>query len=266
MNRIASTDAELAYEVVGQGPPVVLLHPFPAHHEFWLPAAQPLSTHYRLILPDLRGHGESSVGEGPATMEKHATDVLRICEREGIGRAAFAGVSIGGYTMFEFWRRYRERVAVLALCNTRPQAETPESRAARLRVAADVLERGTEPFIETMLPKVLGKTTLGSRPDIVEAVQRMMRKMSPQAVNLVQKGMAERSDSIETLETINVPTLIIAGEEDVASPVADAELMRQNIPGAQLRVIPRTGHYAVFEQPQAVGSLLRQFLDDRYHL
>jgi pimeloyl-ACP methyl ester carboxylesterase len=261
MNRILSGDAELAYEVVGRGPPAVLLHPFPAHHELWLPAAQPLLTRYQLILPDLRGHGESSVGEGPATMEKHANDVLRICENEGVGRVPFAGVSIGGYILFEFWRRYRDRVSALALCNTRPQGETWEGRAARLKSAADVLEHGTEPFIETMLARVFGKSTLNNRPDLVDVARRMMQKMTPIAVNLVQKGMAERPDSVATLKTMNVPTLIIGGEEDVASPLADAEVMRKNIPGAELKVIPRAGHYAIFEQSHAAGSLLRQFLD-----
>jgi pimeloyl-ACP methyl ester carboxylesterase len=265
MNRILSGDAELAYEVVGRGPAAVLLHPFPAHHELWLPAAQPLLTRYRLILPDLRGHGESSVGEGPATMEKHANDVLRICEIEGVGRAAFAGVSIGGYILFEFWRRYRDRVSALALCNTRPQEETWEGRAARLKSAADVLERGTEPFIETMLAKVFGKSTFNNRPDLVDRARRMMQKMTPTSVNLVQRGMAERPDSVATLKTMNVPTLIIGGDEDLASPLADAEVMRRNIPGSELKVIPRAGHYAIFEQPHAVGSLLRQFLDGVSH-
>jgi pimeloyl-ACP methyl ester carboxylesterase len=264
MNRIRSADAELAYEVIGDGAPVVLLHPFPAHHELWLPAAQALSPRYRLILPDLRGHGDSSVGDGPATMEKHAQDVLRICDHEQVRRAAFAGVSIGGYTMFEFWRRHRERVAALALCNTRPQPETVDSRVARLQAAADVLERGTEPFIESMVPKLFGRTTLATRPDLIDAAKRMMRRMSPEATSLVQKGMAERPDSVPTLKTIDVPTLILGGDEDVATPLADAELMRQNIPGAELKVIARAGHYAVFEQPLAAGAVLRQFLDSSY--
>jgi pimeloyl-ACP methyl ester carboxylesterase len=194
-------------------------------------------------------------------MEKHANDILRICEIESVGRAAFAGVSVGGYILFEFWRRYRDRVSALALCNTRPQEETWEGRAARLKSAADVLERGTEPFIETMLAKVFGKSTLNNRPDLVNVARRMMQKMTPTAVNLVQRGMAERPDSVATLKSMNVPTLIIGGDEDLASPLADAEVMRRNIPGSELKVIPRAGHYAIFEQPHAVGSLLRQFLD-----
>jgi pimeloyl-ACP methyl ester carboxylesterase len=264
MPRITSGDAQLSYQLIGQGAPVVLLHPFPVHHEFWLPAAEALSSRYRLILPDLRGHGDSTAGDGPATMEKHAGDIVRICDQEEIGRAAFVGVSIGGYTMFEFWRRYRERVAALALCNTRPQAETPESRAARLKTAADVLQHGTEPFIESMVPKLFGRTTLANRPDLVDAAKRMMRKMSPNGVNLVQKGMADRPDSVPTLKTINIPTLILGADEDVASPLADAELMRQNVPNAELKVIAQAGHYAIFEQPHAAGAVLRQFLDNFY--
>src|SRR5436853_5441521 len=131
MKRIASDDAEVVYKVVGDGPPVVLLHPFPAHHELWLPAAEALASRYRLILPDLRGHGDSEVGEGPASMAKHAADVARICDHAGVGRAVFAGVSIGGYILFECWRSYGSRIAALLLSDTRAQADTEESRANR---------------------------------------------------------------------------------------------------------------------------------------
>src|SRR5947209_6260318 len=117
--RIRSDDAELEYHALGKGPTVVLLHPFPAHHGIWLPVAERLSARYRCILPDLRGHGRSEPGVGAATMERHAADVERICREENIGRAVFAGSSIGGYILFEYWRRHRERLAGLVLANTR---------------------------------------------------------------------------------------------------------------------------------------------------
>src|SRR5207244_3367534 len=98
-----SGDAQLAYEVRGDGPPVVLLHPFPLHHEFWNGAAQQLSSRYRLILPDLRAHGDSELGNGAATMQKLADDLARLLRDERISRAFFVGVSIGGYLLFEFW-------------------------------------------------------------------------------------------------------------------------------------------------------------------
>lgn len=261
MNRIASDDAEVAYVKSGAGPPVILLHAFPAHHAMWEPAAQVLASRYSVILPDLRGHGDSGVGEGPATMAKHAADIARVCDQENVGRAVFAGVSIGGYILFEFWRRFRGRVAGVALCDTRAQADSPESRANRLQVAADVLERGVEPFLDGLLPRLIGQTTQQTRPDRVAEARAMATKMSPEDISLVQRGMAERPDSVETLRTINVPTLVLVGEEDVVTPVADADFMRQAISGAQMKVIPRAGHFAVWEQPEEAGRLLRQFID-----
>jgi pimeloyl-ACP methyl ester carboxylesterase len=262
MERLRSDDAEIVYEIQGNGSPVVLLHPFPCHREFWNPIAPALNSRYRLIIPDLRGHGDSEIGEGPALMEKHARDVARVLDAAGASKAAFIVCSIGGYILFEFWRRFRERVTALVLCDTRPQPDTPEARSNRLKAAADVLEGGTEPFIESMIPKLMGRTTVGTRPDLVDGARRMMRKMSPQDISLVQRGMAERPDSVGDLKTINVPTLIVMGEEDVLSTVADGELMRQSIAGSQLKVVPKAGHYAPWEQPELVGKILRQFLDD----
>jgi pimeloyl-ACP methyl ester carboxylesterase len=261
MITIQSDDAQTSYEILGDGPPVVLLHPFPANHELWLPAAQQLVTRYRVILPDLRGHGESGVGEGPATMAKHVADITRILDDAKVGRAAFAGVSIGGYVLFEFWRRNRERVSSLVLIDTKASPDTPEGRAGRLQSAADVVERGVEPFIESMLAKLLGETTRHSRPDLVEAARKMMLKMSPEDISLVLKGMAERPDSTPTLKTITVPTLILVGDEDTLTPVADAELMKQNISGSQMKIIRRAGHYAVWEKSEETGKVLRQFMD-----
>ena len=256
-----SDDAEIVYEIVGEGPPVVLLHPFPVHHEFWNPIVPMLSARYRLILPDLRGHGDSEIGEGPAWMEKHARDLGRVLDETGVGKATFVGVSIGGYILFEFWRRFRSRVNAMMICDSRPQADTAEARANRLKSASDVIELGASPFIESMIPKLMGRTTLSTRPDLVDGARRMMSKMSPEDINLVQRGMAGRPDSVADLKTIKVPTMIVIGDEDILSTPADGELMRQHIPGSQLKIIPKAGHYAPWEQSEAVGLVLRQFLD-----
>lgn len=260
-HRIKSGDAEIVYWTLGDGPPVLLLHPFPVHHEFWLPVAEALATRYRIILTDLRGHGESDVGEGPATVEKHAADIAHVLDDAQLGRLPLVGVSIGGYAIFEFWREHRGRVAALGLCNTKAPADGPEARAGRLQAANDVLERGTEAFFESMIAKVMAKTTREMRPDLVDGALRMMRKMSAEDVAQVQRGMAARPDSVETLKSINVPTLLITGDEDLLTGVNEAELMRQHISGSQLRVIPKAGHYSPWEQPEQVSKLLRQFLD-----
>src|SRR6202140_397759 len=126
-HRVKSGDTEIVYRTLGEGPAVILLHPFPVNHEFWLPVAEALASRYRIVLPDLRGHGDSRVGDGSATMEKHAADIARVMDDAEIGRAPLIGVSIGGYALFAFWRRHRGRVAALGLCNTKAPADSAEA-------------------------------------------------------------------------------------------------------------------------------------------
>src|SRR5438270_1462203 len=258
---VSSDGTEIFYEVRGQGVPLILLHPFPLNHQFWQGCIPLLEHRYRLIIPDLRGHGDSSPGEGPATMEKHTRDLLQLCNEVGVGKATFAGVSLGGYILFEFWRQARERVAALVLANTRATPETPEGRAHHQKSIDAVQQRGPAQFIDEMIPRLLARTTLETRQDLVAGARQMMSRMSVQGIVANQQGMMQRPDSIPTLKTISVPVLLIGGEEDTATPLAEAALMKQHIPNARLEVVPRAGHYAAFEQPEYVGRLLRSFVD-----
>jgi pimeloyl-ACP methyl ester carboxylesterase len=272
--RVRSGDAEIFYEVLGAGPDVVLLHAFPVNHEMWLPAARLLASKYRVILPDLRGHGDSGAGHGPATMEKHAADILRVCDDAGVSQAVFAGVSIGGYILFESWRRQThpsqnrawvghppERVRGLIFCDTRAQADTDEACATRLQSVEDVHKNGPAAFLDSMVAKQLSPNTVAHRADVVAAMRKMMSKMTPAGIAAVQRGMAARPDSRATLATINVPTLVIVGAEDTLTPVADAEAIRQGIAGSSSAVLPLAAHLAVLEQHEAAAEVIANFLD-----
>jgi 3-oxoadipate enol-lactonase len=257
-----STDADIFYEVLGSGPSLVLLHPFPAHHGIWMPAAQLLSTRFRCIVPDLRGHGRSEIGNFPATMQKHAEDLDRLCREENIDRAVFAGSSIGGYILFEFWRRFRPRVQALILCGTRAQADSPETRADRLSAIKNVQSKGPAEFLDAQAERLVGATTHRNRPDLAAQARAMMNSMTVEAITAIQQGMAERPDSVAPLATINVPTLILAGDEDPVAPRADAELMAQRIPRATMHLLPRAGHYLVFEKSQEVAEVIQKWIVD----
>jgi 3-oxoadipate enol-lactonase len=257
---IQRAGAKITYEVHGNGPPLVLLHPFPTNRHFWEPLVRALESRYRLIRPDLRGHGESRVGDG-ASMANHAEDVHDILRECDVERVAFIGVSIGGYLLFEFWRRFRQQVAVLVLSNTRAQADSDEARANRLKAAAEVEKNGTATFLDAMIPKLLGASTHINRPDIVARARGMMEAMSREGLAAVQRGMALRPDSVATLATINVPTLIVRGEEDVLIAAEDAELMHNKIAGSAIWSMSQTGHYTPFERPEEFLKVIRPFLD-----
>ena len=261
MLNIPSGDAIIFAEEHGSGPPLVLLHPFPANRRFWQPVLPQLAQRYRVLTPDLRGSGESTAGEGPATMAKHAADIDRLCTAAGVKKAVFAGVSIGGYVLFEFWRRHAERVAGLVFCDTRATPDTPEGRAARLRSTTEVQLHGPAAFVAGMAAKLIGETTRKSRPDVVRAAMTILNESTVAGITALQLGMGERPDSVPALKTINVPTLVLVGEEDTLTPPADAEQMHQGIAGSQLVKVAAAGHFSPFEQPEFVGKTLRGFLD-----
>lgn len=255
-----SVDAEIYYEVHGSGQDVLLIHPFPAHHGVWAPVAEMLSTRYRVIVPDVRGLGQSTPGDGPATMEKHADDLVRLLDGLRIGKVVFAGNSIGGYIFFEFWRRHRERVAAAVLVDTRAGADSDEARKNRFVAADDVINRGAEPFIDAQLTKLIGESTHRNRPDKVAEAKRMMMQASPAGIAAVLRGMAARVDSNSTLAMIDVPTMVICGDEDTITTPLEMETMHRAIRGSVFRRVAKAGHYAPFEQPEEIHRLLREFL------
>ncbi len=259
--RLPSDDTEINYEIAGRGPDLVLLHPFPSSHAFWAPIVERFEQRYRLVMPDLRGLGESAPGEGDATMQRHAEDLRRLCDALSIGRAIFVGCSIGGYVLFEFWRRHRERFRALVLCDTKADPDDEAARQTRERSAEDVMLRGPELFIHQSLLKLVGASTQRNRPDVFDAVRATTVKATAKGIAAVQRGMAQRPDSTPILGTINIPTLVLCGEEDVPTPLAVMQAMARQIPRAEFDVIPAAGHFAPFERPEEFARRLRQFVD-----
>jgi 3-oxoadipate enol-lactonase len=198
-------------------------------------------------------------------MQKHAEDIKRVCDDTRINKCAFVGVSIGGYLLFEFWRRFRERAVGLAFCNTRANAETEEGKKGRIEAARNIRERGTEQFVDNLLPRLVGETARRNRPDLVEAARSMALSATGKGLIANQYGMAERPDSIPTLPTLNVPTLVVGGTEDVGAPVPEIERMHSGVRGSRMRIIQNAGHYAALERPQEFAEILREFLMTLHH-
>lgn len=252
----------LVYDVYGQGVPVLWIHGFPLGRWLWDPQVRSLSDGVRSIAVDLRGFGGSSAPEGPYTMEQFAADLRGLMDALGIERAVLAGLSMGGYIAFAFYAAYPERVRGLILADTRHQADTPEARANRYALIDRIRQEGPRAAVEAFLPQLLGATTQRERPDLVEALRRKM--MSNPAAGLIGalQAMAERPDRTALLPTIRVPTLILVGEEDVVTPPEVAQEMAAGIPGARLVQIPRAGHLANLEAPDAFNEAVRAFLSE----
>ncbi|MDQ3805341.1 MAG: alpha/beta hydrolase [Acidobacteriota bacterium] len=252
---------QIAYEEAGRGEPVVLLHGFPFNRSLWREQVAALGGRFRVITPDLRGHGESAVGEGPATMEEMAADVAALLDELGVRGAVVGGLSMGGYVTLAFCRRFPERVRALVLADTRAQGDTDEARRAREETARRALSEGMEPIADSMLPKLLSPSALAARPDVAERVRAMILATPPEGAAAALRGMAVRPDQTDWLPEISVPTLIIVGSEDALTPPSDSETMRARIGGARLEVVEGAGHVSNLERPAEFNRALAEFLD-----
>lgn len=252
---------EMAYDDTGgDGAALVLLHGFPFDRSMWREQALALGGEFRVVAPDLRGSGETPLGDGALTMEALAEDVAALLDELNLGRVVLGGLSMGGYVAFEFLRKFRGRVRALVLADTRPQADAEEARRAREENARRALKEGMAPVAEAMLPKLLSAGTREGGGEVLERVRAMMLGTSPGGAAATLRAMAIRRDQTEFLPSVNVPALIIVGSEDAITPPADAEAMAAKIEGSRLVVVEGAGHLSNVERPEEFNCALGEFL------
>ena len=250
---------ELRYEESGSGFPVILLHGFPHSRSLWADQLVGLSDRCHVIAPDLRGFGKSPA-EPPWSMESYADDVAELMERLDIGRAVIGGLSMGGYVVFEFLRRYSDRVSSLVLADTRAGADSDETRAKRRDLQALARAGGSVAVADAQITGMVGATTREKRPDIVQRVHAMLAEAPVEGIVGALDAMMNRRDSTPLLAGIEVPVLIVVGEEDALTPVKESRAMHAAIAGSTLAVIPRAGHVSNIERPTEFNSAMRNFL------
>jgi 3-oxoadipate enol-lactonase len=261
MPSISLNDTTLAYHDSGRGVPLLLVHGFPLDRTMWNAQIAALSGQCHVIVPDLRGFGESGVTEGVVTMEQMADDLAALVAALSIVEPiVLCGLSMGGYIAFEFWRRHAAKLKALILCDTRAAADKPEAAANRRTMADRALGEGPRPLVESMLPKLFSPRTYADRPRSVEAIESVMMRTDPRGIAAAARGMAERRDFTTELKNIRCPTLLIVGADDALSPPAEMQALAAAIPLAPIHVVPTAGHLAPYEQPTIANAVIESFI------
>lgn len=240
----------------------LLMHAFPLGAAMWEGQVKALPDGWRLIAPDVRGFGASTIDEpdDDPRMEDYAKDALDLLHELEIASAVVGGMSMGGYATMAILRRQPAIATAVILADTRMTADTPEGRANRRGMLALVEREGPSGVARDMMPRLLGKTTLAQRPTVEPLVRRLIKQQSPAALRGAINRMMERADAQAVLEQLTVPTLILVGDEDVLTPVDDSRRLQAAIPGSELVILPETGHLANLERPDQFNDALRTFL------
>jgi pimeloyl-ACP methyl ester carboxylesterase len=249
--------ARMAVTDLGHRVPLLFIHGFPLDHSIWEPQVEAFRSRRRVLAPDLVGFGASS-GAVRSSLDDHADDLAALLDVLGVRRVVAIGLSMGGYVALSLWRRHRQRVAAMVLACSRAGPDVEANRAARYQMAIAVENQGVPAIADALLPRLLGPS---ASAELRDKVQQMMYAQPAEGVIAALKAMAARPNSRNDLGSIEVPALVVTGEQDEVIPVASSVAMADAIPDSQLVVVPGVGHLVNFEDPAAFNAALRAFLD-----
>lgn len=257
-----SPGISLLYQLTGSGQTIVFLHPFPMDHRLWQSQVEHFSPHYQVLTPDLRGFGNSDgFGNHIPSIEKMADDLNALLDALKITEPiVLCGLSIGGYVALRFAQKYFSRLCGLVICDSRAEADTDETKAGRDRMIAFAKEHTSAEIVQKVLSGLLGKTSLRTRPQLVERVQEIGSSQSQQAILDALAALRDRPDATAWLAKITIPTLLIFGEEDALAPSHVIETLCAGLPQSTLIKLPQAGHFSALEQPELFNTAVENFL------
>ena len=251
METINVNGIRLAYERRGTGSPLVLLHGYPLDHHLWDEVVPLLQDTFDLIVPDLRGFGESSTVDSFYTMEDIASEIAALLDHLEIEKTAMVGHSMGGYVALAFARLYPERLTGLGLVSTQVLADAPDRRDGRYKSAAEVADKGIASVVAAMTSKFTSDARLQ------EFARQSMERQQPAAYIGALKAMAERVDSTPLLSSLTVPVVIVHGDADSLIPIDRAREVKVALPNAHLVEIGGAGHMPMMEAKERTAQAFK---------
>jgi pimeloyl-ACP methyl ester carboxylesterase len=256
-----STAADIAFYDAGRGRPIVFLHSFGHNKTLWAPQLTHfLERGYRVIAPDMPGHGDSTFVPEHHTVDAIAQSFIELAAALGLERVVLAGISMGGYVALRMWARQPQLIGALVLSNTKAERDSDEIVARRRGQIANIQQHGLAEFIRTGAPRRLSAKTLESRPWVLDSITMMNFTVSAEANAATLEAMAVKPDDTATLATINVPTLITTGSDDTFIPKAAAAVLQAGIRNSRQQVVQDTGHVSNLENPTEYNRMLDDFL------
>lgn len=239
----------------------MFLHSFGHNKSLWFPQLTHfLERGYRVVAPDMPGHGDSTFDPEHHTVDRIAQSYFELFGRLDLQRVILVGISMGGYIALHMWAMKPELIAGLVLSNTKAENDSDEIVARRRVQIANIRQHGLAEFIHSGAPRRLSPKTLEDRPWVLDSIKMMNFTVTAEANIATLEAMAAKGDDTATLATINVPTLITSGSDDIFIPKTSAGALKDGIRNSQLHVIQDTGHVSNLESPTYYNRVMDDFL------
>jgi pimeloyl-ACP methyl ester carboxylesterase len=243
-----------------QGLPVIFIHGFPFSHKMWEPQMRELPNDIHAITYDVRGHGSSDVGDGQFTIELFVDDLIALLDHLGLEKAVLCGLSMGGYIALRAIERHPNRIKGLVLCDTKSEPDLNEEKIKRTSSIKAAKSAGVSAFADNFVKAVFWPKTFENNPEAVEFIKDLIRANSLLGICGTLLALASRTDTTQSLSSINVPTCIIVGEYDLLTTPSCAQRMHKAISGSELHILSNAGHMSNLENTKDFNENLITFL------
>jgi len=214
----------------------------------------------RVITYDIRGHGQSEVGDGQYSIELFVDDLIALLDHLKITKTILCGFSMGGYIALRAVERNPDRFNALVLCDTMSAADSNEAKIKRASSVKLIKKEGVEHYAEGFLKAVFAPKTFDEKPEIINGAKNIILSNSPLGICGALLAMAGRTDTMEALTKISVPVLILVGEQDSVTPPSAAKVMHDRIQNSKLHLIKDAGHMSNLENASAFNEFVAEFL------
>ncbi len=258
--RVELGTVALEVEDHGEGVAVILLHGFPLSSAIWTPVRTAVEQAARLITPDLRGFGSSGKPATGYGIEDLAGDVVRLADAVEVDRFVLGGHSMGGYVALRVAAAWPERVAGLILMDTRAEADAPQGRDRRDAGIARIAAGEVSAFLDEFVAGLVGPTSRARAPRVLAELRAIAAEAAAEALSGCLAGMRDRPDSSALLPTLDMPALVIVGQDDLLTPPASSRAMAAALPRAALVEIPSAGHTPSMERPIPTAEAILGYL------
>ncbi|MCX7874665.1 MAG: alpha/beta hydrolase [Melioribacteraceae bacterium] len=239
---------------------IIFIHGFPFDNTMWVNQINELKYNYFCVAYDVRGLGDSYVGDGQYVMEFFVEDLFFIINELHLNKPILCGLSMGGYIALRAIEKNQKMFGGLILCDTKSEADDNEAKLKRAANINMINTEGMESFAKMFVTNCFADESITELENIFNHTLKIAQHQNPIGVKGCILAIATRTDTTNFLQQINIPTLVLGGSFDKLTPPVQMRAMAEKIPNSEYAVVPRAGHLAPLENPDNVNDLLKGFL------
>lgn len=243
---------------------IVFVHGFPYDHTMWKYQVEALKENYYCVSYDIRGLGQSYIGDGQYTMEAFVWDLYSVIDGMHITQPIVCGLSMGGYIALRALEKEQDRFSGFILCDSRSESDSDDGKLIRSNAIDKINVEGVQSFVNDFVPKCFHSKTPERLSEMYEEMIKLTSSQNSIGVKGALIAMLSRRDTTQSLKEIKIPTLVLVGKKDALTPPIVMKEIAKEIKKSKFYIVPKAGHMTPLENPEFVNEKIEKFLEKNF--